>query len=84
MEIGQVSAPQNIGGNWLVYRVQAKDEPNPVELAAQHDDIQKQLLQQKQDAAYEAFRASLQDELKRQGKLVIHNDVMSRLTSATS
>jgi peptidyl-prolyl cis-trans isomerase D len=84
MDIGQVSAPLNITGNWVVYRVQAKDTPNPVELAAQHDAIQKQLLQQKQDAAYEAFRASLQDQLKREGKLVIHNDVMTRLTSATS
>jgi parvulin-like peptidyl-prolyl isomerase len=84
MEIGQVSAPANIAGNWLVYKVQAKDTPNPVELAAQHDQIRKELLQQKQDAAYEAFRTSLQDQLKREGKLVIHNDVMTRLTTASS
>ena len=84
MNVGQVSAPLNVSGNWVVYRITAKETPNPVQLAAQHNDIQQQLLQSKQDAAYEAFRTSLQDELRKEGKLVIHNDVMSRLTSASS
>lgn len=84
MGIGKVSAPINLSGNWLVYKVVARNEPNPDDLAAQRADIEQQLLQTKQEAAYEAFKKSLEDQLAKEGKLVIHNDVMTRFTSSTS
>jgi peptidyl-prolyl cis-trans isomerase D len=84
MNVGQVSAPVNLSGNWLVFKVVAKNEPNPDDLTAQHNDIQQQLLQTKQDAAYEAFKTSLQDQLKKEGKLVIHDDVMQRFLKSAS
>jgi parvulin-like peptidyl-prolyl isomerase len=84
MDTGKVSSPINLSGNWLVYRVVARNTPNPDDLAAQHDDIKQQLLQTKQDAAYEAFRTSLEDQLKKQGKLVIHDDVMARFTNSSN
>lgn len=84
LDVGKVSSPINLSGNWLVYRVVARNEPNPDDLAAQRADIEQQLLQTKQDAAYEAFRTSLEDQLAKEGKLVIHNDVMTRFTSSTS
>ena len=82
--VGQSSGPANISGNWLVYRVTAHTAPNPADLAAQHDDIQKTLLQTKQEAAFDAFRTSLEAQLTKEGKLVIHKDVMNRLTNTTS
>jgi peptidyl-prolyl cis-trans isomerase D len=84
LSIGKVSSPINLSGNWLVFRVVARNEPNPDDLAAQHDDIRQQLLQSKQDAAYEAFHASLEDQLAKEGKLVIHDDVLTRFTKSSS
>ena len=83
-DVGKVSSPINLSGNWLVYRIVARNEPNPDDLAAQRADIEQQLLQTKQDAAYDAFHKSLEDQLTKEGKLVIHSDVMTRFTNSTS
>lgn len=84
MNVGQVSAPVNLSGNWLVFKVVAKTEPNPLDLQAQQSDIQQSLLQTKQQAAYDAFKTGLQDQLKKEGKLVIHQDVMQRYLKSAS
>jgi peptidyl-prolyl cis-trans isomerase D len=80
MSVGQVSKATPVGDNWIVYRVVSHDNPNPADFAKQGDEIQQQLLQTKQNAAFEAFRAALVDRLKREGKLTINSDVMKRIT----
>ena len=80
MSVGQVSKATPVGDNWIVYRVVSHDNPNPADFAKQGDEIQQQLLQTKQNAAFEAFRAALIDRLKREGKLTINSDVMKRIT----
>ncbi len=82
--VDKVSSPINIAGNWLVYRVVAQNEPNPADLAAQREDIRQQLLQSKQDAAFEAFHTSLENQLQQEGKLVINNDVLTSFTKSAS
>jgi peptidyl-prolyl cis-trans isomerase D len=84
MEINQVGAPLNLSGNWLIFKVVGRNSPNPTDLAAQHNDIQQQLLQTKQDAAYEAFKTSLEAQLSKEGKLVIHTDVMKQFTGSST
>lgn len=83
MKIGQVSPPTQIGGNWLVYRIASHDAPNLEDFAKQADQIKQQLLQGKQSAAFEAFRLALEDRLKQEGKLVIHPDILKRLTRSS-
>jgi peptidyl-prolyl cis-trans isomerase D len=80
MSVGQVSKATPVGDNWVVYCVVSHDNPNPADFAKQGDEIQQQLLQTKQNAAFEAFRAALVDRLKREGKLTINSDVMKRIT----
>jgi peptidyl-prolyl cis-trans isomerase D len=80
MPVGQVSPPAQVAGNWLVYRVVGHQPANPADLATQSDQIKQQLLQAKQTAAFEAFRAALEDRLKKEGKLVINADVLKRLS----
>ncbi|MGH9736775.1 MAG: peptidylprolyl isomerase, partial [Candidatus Acidiferrales bacterium] len=80
MKVGQVSAPKSVGGNWLVYDVVAHQSANPDDLAKQKQDIQQQLLQSKQEAAFDAFKTALEDRLKSEGKLSINTDVVQRLT----
>jgi peptidyl-prolyl cis-trans isomerase D len=81
MPIGQVSGPTQTGENWIVFRTVAHDAPNVDDLAKQKDDIQQQLLQSKQNAAFEAFHTMLIQRLTKEGKLTINSDVMSRVTN---
>jgi len=69
MKAGEVSAPQNIGTNWLVYRVESKIEPNPGDFEKQKKDLADQVLNDKRGLAYEAFRSGLEQRLKQEGKL---------------
>jgi peptidyl-prolyl cis-trans isomerase D len=81
--IGQPSRPTQNGDNWFVYRVVSHDAPNPDDLAKQKDAIQQQLLQTKQNAAFDAFHTALVDRLKKEGKLSINSEVMSRITRSS-
>jgi peptidyl-prolyl cis-trans isomerase D len=69
MKVGDVSTPQNIGTNWLVYRIESKIEPNPADFEKQKNDLVEQVLNDKRALAYEAFRTSLEQRLKQEGKL---------------
>lgn len=64
-----LGGPQNIGENWIVYQLLEKTEPDPAELDKQKKTITDTLLQQKRNLAFDAFRTSLEDRLKQEGKL---------------
>jgi peptidyl-prolyl cis-trans isomerase D len=80
MPVGQSSPAALVGGNWLVYRIVSHQPVNPEDLAAQSEQIKEQLTQAKQAAAFDAFRAALEDRLKKEGKLNINADAMKRLS----
>jgi len=69
-----------VAGNWLVFRVVAHQLANPADLAQQSASIKAQLLQTKQNAAFEAFHTALIDRLTREGKIVVNPEVVQRLT----
>jgi peptidyl-prolyl cis-trans isomerase D len=69
MKVGDIATPQNIGTNWLVYRIESKIEPNPADFEKQKKDLVEQVLNDKRALAYEAFRSSLEQRLKQEGKL---------------
>jgi len=83
MPIGQVSAPTQSGANWFVYRTVAHEAANIADLMTQQNDLKEQLLQTKQSAAFEAFRTSLLDRLKQEGKLKINNEAVDRITKSS-
>ena len=83
MKIGQVSAPAQSGTNWFVYRLVSHNAPNPADLATQSKDIERQLLQAKESAAFEAFRTALMDRLKKEGKLTINSEAVNRIASSS-
>jgi peptidyl-prolyl cis-trans isomerase D len=80
MKVGDVSQPKQVGGNWLVYRVVAHESADPADFAKQKQDIEQQILQAKQSAAFDAFKTALEDRLRQEGKLSINADVVQRLT----
>ena len=71
---GDLGNPQQVGVNWLVYQVTEKIEPNPADFEAQKKTITDSLLQTKRNLAFDAFRTSLEDRLKAEGKLQIMPD----------
>jgi peptidyl-prolyl cis-trans isomerase D len=81
MPVGQVSAATQLAGNWFVYRIVGHTPANMADLPPQVAQIRAQVLQQKQSAAFEAFRTALEDRLKAEGKLSINPEMVKRLTS---
>jgi peptidyl-prolyl cis-trans isomerase D len=82
--VGMVGDPVYFGMNWMVYRVAQHDPVNMDDFSKQKDAIQTQLLQAKRQAAYEAFRTSLEARLRQEGKLKINEDNLKKLTTPSS
>lgn len=80
LETGQTGGPTQIEGNWVVYQVVSHQPANPSDFASQEAGIKQQLLQTRQNAAFEAFRSSLLDQLRTQGKLNINSEALKRFT----
>jgi peptidyl-prolyl cis-trans isomerase D len=76
---GALGAPIEIGPNSLVYLVAEKTEPDPADFEKQKKAITDSLLQEKRTLAFDAFRLSLEERLKQEGKVKIMNDKMSAL-----
>ena len=83
MKMEQASKAIQLGGNWLVYRVIDHEQANQDDLAKQSKQIEQQLLQAKQNAAFDAFRTALEDRLRQEGKLTINADAVKRLTTSS-
>ncbi len=77
MKPGDVGMPMNLGANWMVYRVEAKEEPNPSDFDKQKKSLAEQLLQTKRGVAYEAFKTALDARLKQEGKVKLLTDKMT-------
>jgi peptidyl-prolyl cis-trans isomerase D len=83
--VGQVGDPIFFGSNWMVYRIAQHDPVSMDDLPKQKAAIETQVLQTKRQAAYEAFRTSLEARLRQEGKLKINEDNLKKITSpATS
>ena len=74
MKAGDVSDPQNLGLNWLVYRLAEKQEPVQADFDKQKKTLADSVLQTKRGIAFEAFRISLDNRLKAEGKLTTMPD----------
>ena len=71
---GDVGGPSSIGENRMVYQMVEKTEPDPAEFEKQKKTITDNLLQQKRNLAFDAFRTSLEERLKQEGKLRLMPD----------
>jgi len=76
MKQGEVAPVENLGNNWLVYRVAEKVEPNLDDFEKQKKDLTDQVLQEKRSLAFQTFKTALEDRLKKEGKLKIYQDKM--------
>lgn len=84
MAVGQTGGPALLNGNWVVYQVKSKQPVNPEDFAKAKDGLEKQLLEEKQSAAFEAFHDALQKRYEQQGKLAINQANLKLLMNQTS
>lgn len=83
MKTGDMGTPLSLGANWMVYRVDAKEEPNPADFDKQKKTLADQLLQTKRNVAYEAFKTALESRLKQEGKVKLMPDKLAGFGSLT-
>ena len=84
LPVGQTSDTVSLGANWAVYRMLERQPANPADLAKQQQDIQQQLLDARRTMAFEAFRSSLDNRMKQQGKLKMNAENLRRITAPSS
>ncbi|MEQ1352891.1 MAG: peptidyl-prolyl cis-trans isomerase [Candidatus Acidiferrum sp.] len=77
MKPGDVGTPLSLGANWMVYRVDSKEEPNPADFDKQKKALAGQLLQTKRTVAFEAFKTALENRLKQEGKVKLMPDKLA-------
>jgi len=65
-----------MGASWVAYQIAEKVEPNPADFEKQKKAITDTLLQSKRELAFEAFRTTLEERLKHEGKLKLMPDKM--------
>jgi peptidyl-prolyl cis-trans isomerase D len=83
LQPGQTGGPTQIEGNWVVYQVVSHQAANQADFAAQQAGIKQELLQTRQNAAFEAFRTSLLDQLRKEGKLSVNSDQLNRFVQSS-
>ena len=76
LKAGDVAPPLSLGQNWLVYRVAEKTEANPADFDKQKKELTAEVLQEKRNLAFEAFRTALDNRLKQDGTLKLMPEKM--------
>jgi len=84
LSVGQTSDAVSLGANWAVYRILDRQDANPSDLAKQQQDIQQQVLDARRTMAFEAFRKSLDNRIRQEGKLKLNAENLRRITTPSS
>ncbi len=84
MNQGQTGGPVLLNGNWIVYQVKSKQEASPADFAKAKDSLEKQILEQKQSTAFEAFHDALQKRYEQEGKLGFNEANLKLLMNQSS
>jgi peptidyl-prolyl cis-trans isomerase D len=76
LKSGEVGSPIALGSSWTVYQVVEKTEANPADFEKQKKTIADALVQSKRALAFDAFRAALDERMKKEGTLKLMPDKM--------
>jgi peptidyl-prolyl cis-trans isomerase D len=74
-----LKAPVKVGDNFVVLGVTKRYEPDLTKFFAQRDTLRDSLLRDRQDQVFEDYVASVQERMKREGKIKIYEDVLDSL-----
>jgi peptidyl-prolyl cis-trans isomerase D len=77
---GEVSkTPLRVEDKWVIVGVAKKSDADMTGLLAQRDTLKQSMMSERQDQVFEDYIASLQQRMKRDGKIRIYNDVLAQL-----
>jgi peptidyl-prolyl cis-trans isomerase D len=80
--VGTVGGPLNIQARNIVYKIVGQQIPDLKNYANERDAVAAELKQQKARTMYDLFQDSLMEELRKEGKLKIHQDVLRQLAAS--
>lgn len=80
--VGSILGPQSVSGGQLVAKIVGKTPANMAELPAQMTSIRDELKQQKQRDRAQLFQEGLKSRLTADGKVKIHQDVITRIVQS--
>lgn len=83
LESGRTAPPYQVGQDWVVYRVVERTGADPAQLAAQAEEISRQLLDNRREMTYEAFRQGLRERMILAGKLEYNQANVRRMTGVS-
>ncbi len=78
LDTGKTSGVVTIGANNVVFRVIARTPANEADFAAQKEQIAQQLLDQKQELAFELYTKDLKEKLIKSGDLKMNDAAMKQ------
>jgi peptidyl-prolyl cis-trans isomerase D len=82
MKVGETSPATQVGAKWIVFMVTGREVPGPDDFAKQASEVSQEVVSDKQEAAFEAFRIALEDQMQKAGKLRINSDNLKRVTGS--
>jgi len=74
-----LKAPIKVGDNWVVLGVTQRHEADLTQFFTQRDRLKDSLLRDRQDQVFEDYVATVQERMKREGKIKIYEDVLDSL-----
>jgi peptidyl-prolyl cis-trans isomerase D len=74
-----LKAPVKVGDNFVVLGVTKRYEADLTKFFAQRDTLRDSMLRDRQDQVFEDYIASVQERMKREGKIKIYQDVLDSL-----
>ena len=80
LQSGQVTTtPIKVGENWVIVGVNKRIDADLAEFAGQRDQLTNSLLSERQNQVFEDYISTVQDRMKREGKIKIYSDVLARM-----
>ena len=74
-----LKAPVKVGDNWVVLGLSKRYEADLTKFFTQRDRLRDSMLRDRQDQVFEDYVTSVQERMKREGKIKIYDDVLDAL-----
>lgn len=72
-------APVKVGDKWVIAGVNKREEPDPAGFAGAQERLKQSLLSQRQNQVFSDYIASVEQRMKRDGKIKIYQDVLAAI-----
>ncbi len=80
LKAGEVTRdPIKVGDSWVIVGVNNRDEADLAEFASQREQLTQSLVSARQNQVFEDYISTVQERMKREGKIKVYDDVLARM-----